>query len=126
MNLIRELLGNAGDFYWEILRSLDLIVSDRRHVESALGRANERLLPRIPVRPRRFLAPVTSRPVHRELQRFRDARAHFFARHRLPVASPDKAENRIWPIAEDVEKKRWCPRRYCHKETKYPRTSEAG
>ena len=32
VNLIRELLGNAGDFYWEILRSLDLIVNDRRHV----------------------------------------------------------------------------------------------
>lgn len=75
MNLIRELLGNAGDFYWEILRSLDLIVGDRRHVESALGRANERLLPRILV-----LSPGLASPcyVHRELQSFRGARAHFF------------------------------------------------
>jgi len=78
VNLIRELLGNADDFYWEILRSLDLIVSDRRHVEFALERANERLLPRIPV------CPIVSSPHHPSfhpsgITALPVARAHFFA-----------------------------------------------
>lgn len=79
LNLIRELLENAGDFYWEILRSLDLIVSDRR-----VAMLSSRWSEQTSVFCRAFQFVVSSlcfaspRYVH-QLQRFRNARAHFFA-----------------------------------------------